>query len=180
MKVIGKALIFAAGAAIGGTVVYVMTRRKYEANAEEQIHEVEEHYAKKEQEMNDIIDEKVQKGIADALTTTYRAPTAEESEKPVHPSMVTFEIIGPDQFGEEYDCEYLTLYGDGIIARDSTGEWIKDPSIYIGPDALRHMGEYEPDVVEVRNHDFHIDYEVSKVRQNYKDLFPDYRSREEE
>lgn len=173
MNTVGKLLIFSAGVVVGGLTATALLKKKFEEAVDSHLTEMTESFQKKEDALEKTIEDEVRKKLVDNLTGAYRAPTAEEAEKDVHPALETFEIIGPDQFGEEYDVEYLTLYNDGIIARDTTGERIDNPDIYIGSDALRHMGEYEPDCVEVRNHDFRIDYDLSRVRQNYKDLYPD-------
>jgi len=72
-------------------------------------------------------------------------------------------VISPDEFGEEYEYETisLTYYADGVLA-DDNDDVIKDDEIEktVGRDSLDHFGEYEDDSVFVRNESRKCDFEI--------------------
>ena len=71
--------------------------------------------------------------------------------------------ISPEQFTNEepyYDKITLEYYTDGILCEALSEEIITDIPSAIGKDALNKFGEYEEDVVYVRNDKRGIDYEV--------------------
>lgn len=76
-------------------------------------------------------------------------------------------VITPDQFGDEpsYSSQPLDYFADGILA-DGWGVKL-DIEETIGEDALKHFGDYEDDVVYVRNERTEIDYEVTKDPRRY-------------
>lgn len=39
-------------------------------------------------------------------------------------------------------------------------------------EALAHIGEFMPSAIHVRNHNYHKDYEIMQVRQNWSDIDP--------
>ena len=43
----------------------------------------------------------------------------------------------------------------------------------IGTEALNHFGEFMPSTIHVRNNNYHKDYEIIQVRQNWGDLYPE-------
>lgn len=74
--------------------------------------------------------------------------------------------ISPDQFVNEepyYDKITLEFFDDGILANAVSEEIIEDINAVIGNEALTKFGEYEEDVVYVRNEKRSADYEV--IRQ---------------
>lgn len=74
--------------------------------------------------------------------------------------------ISPDQFVNEepyYDKISLEYFDDGILANAISEEIIEDINAVIGNEALTKFGEYEEDVVYVRNERRSTDYEV--IRQ---------------
>ena len=79
-------------------------------------------------------------------------------------------VITPDQFGDEpsYSSQPLDYFADGVLA-DGWGVKL-DIEETIGEDALKHFGDYEDDVVYVRNERTEIDYEVSKDPRRYDEV----------
>lgn len=65
-----------------------------------------------------------------------------------------------------FDKVTLFLYDDGVLCSDQN-EIITNIGATIGHEALERIGEYEPDVVYVRNEQISTDYEV--IRQ-YRDF----------
>lgn len=76
-------------------------------------------------------------------------------------------IISPTQFINEepyYDKITLEYYDDDILANALSEEIIEDINAAIGLESLTKFGEYEDDVVYVRNENRNTDYEV--IRQH--------------
>ncbi len=76
-------------------------------------------------------------------------------------------IISPTQFINEepyYDKITLEYYDDDILANALSEEIIEDINAAIGLESLTKFGEYEDDVVYVRNENRSTDYEV--IRQH--------------
>lgn len=75
--------------------------------------------------------------------------------------------ISPDQFVNEqpfFDKITLEYYDDGILCEEISDEIIDDISGTIGMESLNKFGEYEEDVVYIRNERISTDYEV--IRQH--------------
>lgn len=71
--------------------------------------------------------------------------------------------ITPDEFvGEKLSYDKITLeyYEDGILCNALSEEIIEDINRAIGLESLNKFGEYEEDVVYVRNERISTDYEV--------------------
>ena len=81
------------------------------------------------------------------------------------------EVIEPDQFGEldDYETSFLTYYADGKLVFDTEDQPVDEDDIpkIIGNEALNRMGEFALSAVHVRNHNYHKDYEILRVRENW-------------
>ena len=77
-------------------------------------------------------------------------------------------VITPDEFGDIYEYEKLTLFyfADGVVT-DSERQPLDDVDEIVGLDSLDHFGEYEDDAVYVRNDRLKADYEILKDLENY-------------
>lgn len=80
-------------------------------------------------------------------------------------------VIKPGEYGStDYDMVSLQRYSDGIITNSddevATGEWVETT---LTSQALSHMGEYEADVVYIRNDKTRTDYEVNAIEGAYYD-----------
>ena len=85
-------------------------------------------------------------------------------------------VISPDEYGNEddYDCESLTYYSDGVL----TDDWdnpIEDIESFVGVESLNHFGENEgdEDTVYVRNDDHKRDYEILRDPRKFSEV-PDH------
>ena len=80
-------------------------------------------------------------------------------------------VISPDEFGNEFDYEEvsLTYYADGVLT-DDQDNIIEDVDGLVGLDSLNHFGEYEDDSVFVRNDALQTDYEILADLRNYSDI----------
>ena len=79
--------------------------------------------------------------------------------------------ISPEDFGEEdgYDTETLTYYDDGILA-DDQDNLIESVDKMVGLESLAKFGEYEDDVVYVRNEQYKCDYEILIDLRRWEDV----------
>ena len=79
--------------------------------------------------------------------------------------------IPPDEFGEDedYDTEYLNYYNDGVLADDCDIP-IEDVDAVVGLDSLEQFGEWEDDIVHVRNDRLRTYYEITQDARNYSDV----------
>lgn len=188
---------FLAGAAIGAVPAWLLAKKKYERIANNAIEEVKETYAKRREQ--DILAEKartkppleelVQKVreevdtdeadleeaqeiietngyAADGTYNGYKRSTLEERLN------ATPYIISPEMFGEVYGpgntCT-MTYYSNGVLVDDSSG-MVEDIEAMIGMDALNHFGDYERDIVHVRNDRYMRDIEVCRDLGTYEDV----------
>ena len=77
--------------------------------------------------------------------------------------------ITPDQFVNEqpfFDKITLEYYDDDVLCEEITDEIVTDISGEVGLESLTKFGEYEEDVVYVRNEKRSTDYEI--IRQHRK------------
>lgn len=172
-------LLIGTGFAAGAYFMHVRMRKEYEKYAEEQIADVQEHYKKREENLDAKIKEEAQKQAVDLIAGPYRQ--VEDPEKPDKEPMEPIEILEPDEFGcdDDYETSFLTMYTDGVLAYDSDGSKVDDIEAVVGQKALDSIGKFIPDTIHVRNHHYHKDYEVVKALQNYAEVYPD-RAEEED
>lgn len=77
-------------------------------------------------------------------------------------------VISPEDFNcspPGYNAQPLDYFADGVLADD----WgvILDIDETIGEESLNHFGEYQDDIVYVRNEREEIDYEVTRDPRTY-------------
>ena len=186
-------IVFAAGAAIGSAVTYALTKKKIsdECNqrADAEIAEMKAYLVEKNgaqiKLMRDYIDR-----TRDILDEGDIAPNDDCDEEFTKEERVDYaklaikyskgvpsvpkkiRTITADELGEEedYDCEELVYYADGVLAFSMDDSKVDDPENLIG-DALNRFGEFhEDDVVYVRNEYLETDYEIVRDARNYSDL----------
>lgn len=166
------------GAVAGGAAGYFFAKKKTAAEADarvtEQLKSLEEAFEQKNKDMDILVEEKARVMAMELHLGEQRSPTDEECENPTHPGFETYELIGPDEFGmeDDYDEVMMTWYADDILVYDTDQRIVEDRDIVIGPNTLKHMGEFEPDIIAVRNHRYRTDYEISRSRKNF---FPEER-----
>ena len=83
-------------------------------------------------------------------------------------------VVSPGEFGDADDYDIITLnyYADGVVA-DDWNDPIEDIGATIGEDFASHYGEYEEDVVYVRNDRLKVEYEILRSNQRYEDMAKD-------
>ena len=79
-------------------------------------------------------------------------------------------VISPDEFGEKdgYENVTLTYYADGVLT-DYFDNVISNVDEVVGFDSLDHFGEYEDDVVFVRNEKMETDYEILRDLRDFNE-----------
>ena len=172
-------LSFAVGAVTGGLISWRVTKKKMGAIVDEELASIRKAYSREEgikklkekvpdkpdisEVVNQIKDQEVyQQKVRDM---NYSNPLTEEQEKPY--------VIVPDDFGmfSDYDTDTLYFYDDGYLVDENDDELTKeDVEKYVGFDALNHFGEYEDDVVYVRNDIMKRDFEIILEHTNRKDI----------
>ena len=70
---------------------------------------------------------------------------------------------------DDYETSFLTYYADGTLAFDTENHPVDEEDIpkIIGNEALDRIGEFAQSAVHVRNHNYHKDYEILRVRENW-------------
>ena len=76
-------------------------------------------------------------------------------------------VISPDDFGSVpgYNVEPLDYFADGILA-DGWGVEL-DIAETIGEDVINYLGDYDDDVVYVRNEQTKLEYEITRDPRTY-------------
>ena len=85
-------------------------------------------------------------------------------------------VIMPDQFVNEhteFDKTTLMYYSDDVLVEEMTREIITDIDSAIGTESLNHFGEFEDDVVYVRNEKISTDYEIIYNDVPFVNLYDD-------
>lgn len=181
---LSKVVIFAAGAAIGSAVTWMLVKTKYEQIANEEIAEMREYVRKKQEPkeasepVKSIVDiQEIDKAKYVELTSEYlnsmaagesnyiEKGGAEEVEEEYKPHMIT-----PEDYGEEedYDTVTLTYYADGVVEDDQCNI-MADPEEILGEGFADNFDELGVDSVYVRNDELKIDYEILRDIRTYVD-----------
>lgn len=178
---LSNVIIFAVGAVIGSAVTWKIVKSKYEAISKEEIESVRELYLAKIKRLKEEKSEEVENDISEEVPEestdedkdidNYKKLVeelnyAEMEEKDLSKPYV----ITPDEFGEmeEYERAFYTLYSDGILT-DDFDEIVNDVDDIIGEENMKHMGEYEPDCLFIRNDKIMTDFEILLDEKNYKE-----------
>jgi len=149
-------LLFGAGFAAGAYFMHTVMRRAYDEKYRKEVQDLKAHWEKREANLDEEIES-----------------DPEDIRKPEQ----AIEIIEPDEFGadENYETSFLSFYADGKLVFDGEDEPMDEDDISraIGDEALKHFGEFMPNTIHVRNHNYHKDYEILQVNQSFCDLHPD-------
>lgn len=173
-------LIFAfiAGAAVGSAVTWKLVKTKYEQIANEEIASVKEVFSRRardaetsEEESEPTIQEikEYVDVIKDAGYNNDVQKGGEVSMSGGDPYTITSEEVGTM---DGYDLIDLTYYADGVL-EDENYEIVVDVAETVGVESLNSFGEYDDDVVFVRNDKRKTDYEIVRDPRNYSDVAHD-------
>lgn len=186
-NVFSKFMIFAVGATIGSAASWYIAKTKYEQLAHEEIAVMKEYYNKKRKELEGEKEEKPAEKEPTVeepkVTNIVRNPEVEEyidilnshsynlEEKGAPATMYGPYLIAPEEFGEkDHETAFLTYYADKVLAYDDTDDIVEDVDAMIGLDSLNHFGEYEEDLLFIRDDVVGTDYEISRDTRNYHDV----------
>jgi hypothetical protein len=181
--------MFIFGAAVGSVITWQYTKKKYERIAQEEINSVKETFSKlevkskdNESEENNNVRTIVERAKDKPSVVEYAAKLRKQgytnysdnvSEEEVDENMINDKpyVISPDEFGEFYDYEKisLTYYADQVLA-DEDDELVEDIEETVGFESLNAFGEYEDDSVFVRNDRLKCDYEILLDQRKYSDV----------
>lgn len=165
---------FTLGAAVGSVAAWSFLKSKYEQLAREEIDEVREYYHQKEieeefVENNEPDEDDLEESAYRELVNTHYIEQEGGSEAMNDVSDTPY-VITPEEFSsdDEYQSESLTLYACGTLTDDFDNP-IEDVPAMVG-DAFDHFGEYEDDVVYVRNDRYKCNYEICKDVRTYEEV----------
>ena len=186
---LSAALLFTAGVAVGSLVTWRYFKSKYEVVEDEIEEKTEEAEGESEEEDPEVLESKM----------SYKKPPLKEYVKMVetngyvpktHMEEVEDEIangewddkdvyepyiIRPEEYGELHAYETLSLnyYADGVLT-DELDNPIEDVESLVPADFADHFGEYEDDVVHVRNDNLECDYEILRDLRKFTDVVGEY------
>lgn len=173
-KTISNILIFVAGIAAGSVAACMLTRERYKryyaAIADEEIESVKAVYSKKaddERKKKDTVLEEVARH--EKYRTILQDAGYDQDKKGEAATIEDDEpyVISPDEFGEStYETIYLTYYADRVLA-DDVDDIVDDIEGTVGSKSLLRFGEYEDDIVHVRNDIIETDYEITLDTRSY-------------
>jgi len=191
-------MMFVLGAAVGSAVTWQYIKKKYEQIAQEEIDSVKEVFSKhkvasqdNEPDENIHVRSRAEQAKDNPSISEYAAKLREQgyinysnvrsipddsdtTKKEKKEDPMTKDkpyVIPPEEFGEFYDYEKisLTYYADQVLA-DDNDELVDDIEDVVGFKSLSTFGEYEDDSVFVRNDRLKCDYEILLDQRKYSDV----------
>ena len=188
-RVLSNVLLFTAGAAVGSLVTWRYFKSKYEV-VEDDNEEESDNLDKDDQEEFESIETKSDyskkpplKEYAKMVESNGYVPKThmEEVEEEIANGELddkdVYEpfIIRPEEYGELHAYETLSLnyYADGVLT-DELDNPIEDVESLVPADFADHFGEYEDDVVHVRNDNLECDYEILRDLRKFTDVVGEY------
>ena len=188
---LSNVLLFTAGVAAGSLVTWRYFKSKYEVVEDEIEEKTEETEGETETEDEDpeVSESKMSykkpplkeyvKMVEDNgyVPKTHMEEVEEEITNGEWDNKDVYEpfIIRPDEYGEIHAYETLSLnyYADGVLT-DELDNPIEDVESLVPADFADHFGEYEDDVVHVRNDNLECDYEILRDLRKVTDVVGEY------
>ena len=182
------ALLFTAGVAVGSLVTWRYFKSKYEVVEDEVEEKTEEAEGETEERDPEVLESKMSckkpplKEYVKMVETNGYAPKThmEEVEEEIangEDDENVYEpfIIRPDEYGELHAYETLSLnyYADGVLT-DELDNPIEDVESLVPADFADHFGEYDDNVVHVRNDNLECDYEILRDLRKFTDVVGEY------
>lgn len=177
-----KVLYFATliiGAAIGSVSTFACVKGYYERRAQEEIDSVKERFSRVKETVNtkkESESPKQEKTLDDSKESWYDKVLQKENyissshdkhSKEVFPSPYIIHPSDVDQ-SLDYDLINLTYYNNDILT-NMDGEIVTDRENLVGLNFVDHFGEFEGDIVFVRNEKLKCDFEITYDERNYED-----------
>lgn len=178
-----KCLYFAIGGAVGSVATWLCIKRYYETCYKEDLESIKKAYSYKKEESSDqkkevkapsepktedtFKRERVDSGDIEKYAKLAGVYKNEESEnKKEGREVIRMRepyVIMPEEFGdngEDWGTSTLYYFNDGILC-DENEVVLEDPEELIGTiNPEEHFGDFEDDVVYVRNEDMETDFEI--------------------
>lgn len=181
-------MYFVIGAVVGAVPAWYFTKKAYERIANEAIQDVKDMYQRRREQ--DILAEKARtKPPLEEMAQKIRDEVEKEDEDyeiaqsiledcgyTTNGEFKGFErpsveerlasvpyVISPEMFGEAYgagNIYTMTYYAKNGVLVDDTSGMVEDIETTVGYDALRRFGEYEKNIIHVRNDRYLKDIEV--------------------
>lgn len=186
---LSNVLLFTAGVAVGSLVTWRYFKSKYEVVEDEIEEKTEEAEGESEEDDPEVLESKMSykkpplkeyvKMVEDNgyMPKTHMEEVEEEIANGEWDDKDIYEpyIIRPDEYGELHAYETLSLnyYADGVLT-DELDNPIEDVESLVPADFADHFGEYEDDVVHVRNDNLECDYEILRDLRKFTDVVGEY------
>ena len=187
---LSNVLLFAAGAAVGSLVTWRYFKSKYEVVEDEIEEKTEEAEGESEEEDPEGLESKSNYGKKPPLKEYVKMVESNGYVPKTHMEEIEEEIangegddkdvyepyiIRPEEYGELHAYETLSLnyYADGVLT-DELDNPIEDVESLVPADFADHFGEYEDDVVHVRNDNLECDYEILRDLRKFTDVVGEY------
>lgn len=168
-----KFLIFLSGAAIGSLITLCISKKVYqeaaEKRADEEIESVKAAFKKLEEE--DKKKKETEKAADVALKEYQTSDSSEDISVKADSDEDEPYIIKPDDYGEETDYEIVSLL---YYARNSklaymSGGIVEHPEDLFDVEFLNRFGEYEENMLYVRDPKEKIDYDIEYLNERYNE-----------
>ena len=186
---LSNVLLFTAGVAVGSLVTWRYFKSKYEVVEDEIEEKIEEPEGESDEEDPEVSESKMSykkpplkeyvKMVEDNgyVPKTHMEEVEEEIANGEWNNKDVYEpfIIRPEEYGELHAYETLSLnyYADGVLT-DELDNPIEDVESLVPADFADHFGEYEDDVVHVRNDNLECDYEILRDLRKFTDVVGEY------
>ena len=186
---LSNVLLFTAGVAVGSLVTWRYFKSKYEVVEDKIEEKTEETEGETEDEDPEVSESKMSykkpplkeyvKMVEDNgyVPKTHMEEVKEEIANGEWDDKDVYEpfIIRPEEYGELHAYETLSLnyYADGVLT-DELDNPIEDVESLVPADFADHFGEYEDDVVHVRNDNLECDYEILRDLRKFTDVVGEY------
>lgn len=164
-------LIFFLGAGVGSLVTWKLVKTKYEQIAQEEIDSVKEVFNKRleeaEKSTSELKTELESVRYSSVVSELGYGNSDEDKDYEEDPSVY---VISPDEYGDkDYEEVSLTYYDDEILAYDNDVV-VNNIDELIGLDSLDRFGEYEDNMLHVRNDILKKDFEIYLDTRNFADV----------
>lgn len=186
---LSNVLLFTAGVAVGSLATWRYFKSKYEVVEDEIEEKTEEVEGESEEDDPEVLESKMSykkpplkeyvKMVEDNgyMPKTHMEEVKEEISNGEWDDKDVYEpyIIRPDEYGELHAYETLSLnyYADGVLT-DELDNPIEDVESLVPADFADHFGEYEDNVVHVRNDNLECDYEILRDLRKFTDVVGEY------
>lgn len=165
-----KVFIFLSGAVVGSLITLYVSKRVFETaaqkRADEEIESVKVAFKKLEE------DDKRQKELkenADNAISEYTNSDAQNESSSNKKADDEPFIIKPEDYGEEKDYEIISLqyFSKNTKLAYLSGGVVEYPEDLFDVEFLNRFGEYEPDMLYIRDPKKKIDYDVEYLNERY-------------